>query len=129
MKHGFGGIAAALVVALAGTVSGAAAQLPEGVTAEMVEQGEEIFGGAGICAACHGAGGIGLIGPNLTDEEWLHGDGSFEFLVDLITKGVAAGESKGSTPGMMPPKGGSSITEEQVRAVAAYVLTLSHEGG
>lgn len=129
MKQGLGRIAAALLVALVGTVAEVAAQLPDGVTAEMVQQGEEIFEGPGICAACHGPDATGLIAPDLTDDEWLHGDGSFEFLVDVITKGVAAGDSKGATPGMMPPKGGSSITEEQVRAVAAYVWTLSHKDG
>jgi mono/diheme cytochrome c family protein len=28
---------------------------------------------------------------------------------------------------MMPPKGGSSITDDQVKAVAAYVYSLSHK--
>jgi cytochrome c5 len=27
----------------------------------------------------------------------------------------------------MPPKGGSSITDDQVKAVAAYVYSLSHK--
>ena len=27
---------------------------------------------------------------------------------------------------IMPPKGGSAITDDQVKAVAAYVWTLSH---
>lgn len=129
MKYLGGGSAAVVLIALMGTASGAAAQLPEGVTAEMVQQGEEIFKGAGICGACHGPTGTGLIGPDLTDAEWLHGDGSLEFLVAIINKGVSADESKGATPGMMPPKGGSSITEEQVLAVAAYVWTLSQPEG
>ena len=28
---------------------------------------------------------------------------------------------------MMPPKGGSTITDDQVKAVAAYVYSLSHK--
>lgn len=52
MRRVFGSFAAALLVALVGTVSDAAAQLPEGVTAAMVEQGEEIFGGAGVGGRC-----------------------------------------------------------------------------
>ena len=27
------------------------------------------------CAACHGAAGNGLVGPNLTDRYWIHGQG------------------------------------------------------
>lgn len=27
------------------------------------------------CAACHGQNGEGLVGPNLTDEYWIHGGG------------------------------------------------------
>ncbi len=30
---------------------------------------------------------------------------------------------------MMPPKGGSSITDDEVKAVAAYVYSLSHKTG
>jgi hypothetical protein len=35
------------------------------------------------------------------------------------------GESKEGCP--MPPRGGSSITDEEVKAVAAYVYSLSHK--
>ena len=46
-------------------------ELPEGVTAAMVAQGESIFTGTGICYTCHMAGGVGgPLAPNLTDEEW-----------------------------------------------------------
>ncbi|MGH7465501.1 MAG: hypothetical protein ACREK1_10025, partial [Longimicrobiales bacterium] len=37
----------------------AAVDLPEGVTPEMVTAGQTIFGGAGMCFACHGAAGAG----------------------------------------------------------------------
>ncbi|RMH23310.1 MAG: hypothetical protein D6701_00380 [Gemmatimonadetes bacterium] len=114
-------------LALAGAQSLRAQDLPEGVTQAMVEQGKQIFAGAGLCAACHGPEGKGMVGPDLTDAEWLHGDGSYTFLVELITKGVS--QPKGPTGAIMPPKGGSAITEDQVKAVAAYVWSLSHHGG
>ncbi|MFW6040063.1 MAG: c-type cytochrome [Gemmatimonadota bacterium] len=100
-------------------------ELPEGVTMAMVEEGEEIFSGAGICQTCHGADGTGLpnLGGDLTDEEWVHSDGSYEAIVETIMTGVTADESTVGVP--MPEKGGTSISDEQVRAVAAYVWTLS----
>lgn len=104
------------------------AELPEGVTPEMVAEGKEIFASAGICFTCHGqdAKGIPNLGADLTDDEWLQSDGSYEGIVQTITQGVPAEKSSTGTP--MPPKGGSQITEAQVQAVAAYVWTLSRGG-
>lgn len=103
-------------------------QLPEGVTPEMIAQGKQIFTGPGICATCHGPDGKGVpnLGANLTDAEWKHSDGSYEGIVKTILSGVPAEKSTTGTP--MPPKGGSTITDEQVKAVAAYVWSLSHGG-
>lgn len=100
-------------------------ELPEGVTPAMVEEGKGIYGGAGICMSCHGPAGEGIpnLGANLIDDEWLHIDGSYESLIENITNGVTAQESSSGVP--MPAKGGTAITDEQVRAVAAYVWTLS----
>lgn len=100
-------------------------KLPEGVTPEMVSQGKEIFGGAGLCHVCHGPEGKGMpgLGANLTDDEWLHSDGSYEGIVETVMNGVDA--SKSSVGTAMPPKGGSGITDDQAKAVAAYVYTLS----
>ncbi len=39
------------------------------------------------CVSCHGKQGEGNIGPNLTDEFWIHG-GSFPAMVHTIKKGV-----------------------------------------
>lgn len=41
--------------------------------AKTLEEGKAIF--AANCAACHAADGGGTVGPNLTDEYWLHGGG------------------------------------------------------
>ena len=104
----------------------AQAELPPGVTATMLEEGKTLFGGQAICMACHGPNGEGIegLGANLTDSEWLYSDGSFESIVQTVTSGVEASES--STGTAMPPKGGANISDEQVRAVAAYVWSLSH---
>ncbi len=103
-----------------------AMDLPEGVTAAMVSEGEAVYTGAGICFTCHLEGGVGgPLAPNLTDDEWLNIDGSYESIVENIITGVP--EPK-EYPGLMLPKGGTAITDEQVRAAAAYVWTLSNGG-
>ncbi len=106
--------------------AGVAAQgLPEGVTQEMVDKGKEIYAKQGLCFACHGQEGKGLVGPSLADDVWLHSKGSYPEIVAQIIKGVPKEEAKSGVP--MPANGGSSITEEEVKAVAAYVYSISHK--
>jgi len=100
-----------------------AQELPDGVTPAMVEAGESIYTGVGGCMTCHGTEGAGTpIGPGLADGEWLHGDGSYDFLVQIINDGVMQPAQFGIP---MLPKGGTQISDDDVRAVAAYVWTLS----
>ena len=102
------------------------ANLPAGVTPKMIEDGAGIFKGSGLCFACHGqdAKGMPSLGADLTDSEWIHIDGSYEKIVETITKGTASAAGVA-----MPPKGGSAISEADVKAVAAYVWSLSHHSG
>ena len=101
------------------------AAAPSGVTPAAIAQGDSIFHKDGMCYACHGSNAQGAVGPNLTDAEWLHGDGSYDMIAATVTSGVPADKAKKGIA--MPPKGGSSITDEQVKAVAAYVYSLSHK--
>lgn len=121
-------ILAALAVAATATpvLAQVPDSLPAGVTAAMIEQGNKLFHGQAICATCHGqdAKGVPGLGVNLTDKVWLHSDGSYDAIVKQIETGVPANESKSGI--VMPPKGGSGITDAQVREVAAYVWSLSH---
>ena len=76
--------------------------------------GERLF--ANHCAQCHGADARGSTGfPNLTDADWIWG-GSFETIVETITHG-----REGNMPVMAPAVG----TDEDVRHLAHYVLSLS----
>lgn len=119
------GISAALLASPA--MAQAGDSLPAGVTTAMVSEGAAVFRGPGMCMVCHGQDGKGSIGPNLTDASWLHSKGTYEEIVRQVTTGVTAKESTTGVP--MPPKGGSSISEAQVKAVAAYVWSLSHQTG
>lgn len=124
-QEGAAGAAAETGAAAASAEGQQEMELPEGVTAEMVSQGREVYAGAGRCYVCHDAEGQGMpgLGANLTDDEWAHSDGSFDALVQTIMNGVDSSASTTGAP--MPAKGGSGITDEQVRQVAAYVWTLS----
>lgn len=100
-------------------------ELPPGVTPGMVARGEEVFAGDGICYNCHGPAGRGIpqLGADLTDDAWVHVDGSYESLVRIVREGVLSETSSSGMP--MPPRGGARLSDEDVRAVAAYVWTLS----
>lgn len=79
---------------------------------EEVAEGRKTF--ATYCAACHAADGGGIIGPNLTDEAWIHG-ASIAAIHAVVRDGVLA-------KGM--PAWGRQLGSEQVDDVVAYVWTL-----
>jgi cytochrome c oxidase cbb3-type subunit 3 len=66
------------------------------------------------CAACHGNGGEGLVGPNLTDQYWIHGGG-----IKNIFKAVKYG---------FPQKGMISwqtqMDPTQMQEVSSYVISM-----
>jgi cbb3-type cytochrome c oxidase subunit III len=118
------GLVATLALFAVGPV---AAQAPAAVTPAAIAKGDSIFHKNGNCYACHGANAQGAVGPNLTDSTWIHSDGSYDAIVKTITTGVPQNESKSGI--VMPPKGGSTISDDDVKAVAAYVYSLSHKSG
>jgi len=75
--------------------------------------GEEIF--KDKCALCHGEFGEGLIGPNLTDNYWLHGQGNISDIVNTIRSGVP-------DKGMVAWK--DRIPEKNILQIAAYIKSL-----
>ena len=120
IRHGL--LTLALVFPVGPLLAQATDSLPAGVTADMVAKGKKIFGGPGLCLACHGPQGKGITGPNLTDSTWLHFDGSYQAIVKIVMGGIDDKQSK--TGVIMPPKGGSGISDDDVKAVAAYVWSL-----
>jgi mono/diheme cytochrome c family protein len=97
---------------------------PAGVTQAMVEDGSKLF--ANPCSACHGPAAAGTpAAPSLADAEWLNISGSYDEIVQTIHTGVPKPKAH---PGSMPPLGGGSFTDDQVRQLAAYVFALSHQG-
>jgi cbb3-type cytochrome c oxidase subunit III len=103
------------------------APTPGASASELIARGEAVFNGPGNCYACHGSKGEGLVGPNLTDTEWIHSKGTLEEIEAQINHGIPKEEAKSGIP--MPPKGGSTISDEDVKACAAYVYSLSQKAG
>lgn len=83
-----------------------------------LEDDESMKNGAQIyrnnCMACHLEDGGGSIGPNLTDEYWIHG-GDFESVVKVINDGVL-------DKGMIAWK--SVLNPTQINEVSSYLLSL-----
>jgi len=66
------------------------------------------------CVACHGQNGEGLIGPNLTDDYWIHG-GGIKNVFHTIKYGVPA-------KGMLSWE--AQLSPVQIQEVGSYVLSL-----
>ena len=66
------------------------------------------------CAPCHGASAEGKVGPNLTDDYWLHG-GEINHVYKTIKFGV-------SSKGMVAWKG--KLAGKQILQVASYIRSL-----
>ncbi len=118
-----GGAAGALPTPVPGTP-------PAGATAAMVAEGDSIFHGlkaGGLCQTCHGpdAAGTPLAPPLANKQQWLTGDGSFEFIQQRVTTGMPTPTAPYSSP--MLPMGGAQLTPDQIKSVAAYVYSISHK--
>lgn len=79
---------------------------------EMVTAGQEIY--LQSCGVCHGNQGEGMIGPNLTDEYWLHG-GDIKDIFRVVKYGVP-------DKGMVPWE--SSLTPVQIAQVSNFIASI-----
>jgi len=95
-----------------------AANLIDENTVKLVTEPDAIKAGAGIykqnCAACHGDKGQGMVGPNLTDDYWLHG-GNVKAVFKTIKYGIAA-------KGM--PTWEKQLSPKQISDVANYIMSI-----
>ncbi len=103
--------------------------VPEGATKDEIKHGARVFrgqAGGATCAACHGSDAKGTpLGPDLTNGQWLWGDGSLAAITRTIAEGVAEPKRYRSP---MPPMGGTELSKQDLDDVAAYVWTLGHQG-
>jgi cytochrome c oxidase cbb3-type subunit III len=92
-------------------LSDATLQLMAAVPAQ-VDEGRKIF--EQFCVVCHGAGGEGNVGPNLTDPYWIHG-GAPMSIWKTVTNGVTD-KGMAAWAGQLGPT--------RVQKVVAFVITL-----
>ena len=79
---------------------------------DIVAEGRQHF--VTYCVVCHADQGQGSVGPNLTDEYWLHGGSPMDIL-DTVMDGVPA-KGMAAWGGQLGPR--------RVEQAVAYVLTL-----
>ncbi len=99
-----------------GRLSGGAGPEPEPALAEPLKDAAALADGKAIfesqCMTCHGMKGEGGIGPNMTDEYWIHG-GAIADIIHIVRKGV-------------PEKGMISwektLTPDQINNVSSFIL-------
>src|SRR5690606_20405584 len=77
-----------------------------------LENGELLY--VQNCSPCHAKDGGGTVGPNLTDEYWIHG-GSVKDIFSVIKYGV-------QEKGMIPWEG--KLNPEEIQNVTSYIITL-----
>jgi cytochrome c oxidase cbb3-type subunit 3 len=65
-----------------------------------------------ICAVCHLVDGGGLVGPNMTDNYWIHGN-TVEDMFNVITNGIIE-------KGMIPYR--DQLSEQKRLEVISYIL-------
>ncbi len=103
--------------------------LPQGMTLDMIRQGDALYRGKGGCVTCHGPDGGGMpasgsgitAGLNFVPSEW----GPLD---SLIRVGIP--EPLTRSPVAMPPRGAqSNLTDAETRQVAAYVWAISQVRG
>jgi cytochrome c oxidase cbb3-type subunit 3 len=80
---------------------------------ELMQDAKALF--SQRCAACHADRGQGLIGPNLTDDHWIHGHGTLMDIYNVVNDGVQA-------KGM--PAWGRQLTPIELGKVVAFVGTI-----
>lgn len=79
---------------------------------DLLTFGKSIF--AANCVSCHGADGAGLVGPNLTDEQWK----SVNRLEDIVQV-VSEGAGNGAMPGWK-----TRLHSNEIILASAYVASL-----
>jgi cytochrome c oxidase cbb3-type subunit III len=97
--------------ALAKFESNIGALVPEQDKAVLVE-GQQIYGQ--MCAPCHRPDGGGLVGPNLTDNYWIHGS-NYVDTIKTIVNGIPE-------KGMLTWRG--VLKPNEIQSVASYIYSL-----
>lgn len=106
---------AARVAANRPKAAGPSATLVALTDAESLAKGQAVFEGPNLCQACHRKDLGGMVGPNLTDNLWIHGCSPAEMIKNVTTGFPALG--------MLPYGSGTALTDEQLLQVVSYIIS------
>jgi len=79
-------------------------------TPEIVANGKLAF--KAKCASCHGEELQGIIGPNLVDEYWIHGQGKLAQIQGIVSQGV---------PEKGMPAWAAMLKEDEIESIVAFI--------
>jgi cytochrome c oxidase cbb3-type subunit III len=82
-------------------------------SADSIGKGQNIF--KQKCAACHGQKGEGLVGPNFTDNYWLHG-GDIKSVFSTVKYGV-------TNKGMQAWQ--NDLSASEIQEVSSYIVSIA----
>jgi mono/diheme cytochrome c family protein len=118
------GGSAVVTLALATSVGVLKAQAAGDSSAVRLARGKQLYEGKGLCFSCHGKEGEGVLAPGtrLAGHPFTDTKETVADVVALIKAGVDSAHS--ASHQIMPPRGGSRLTDAEVELVAAYVLEL-----
>lgn len=102
----------------AAALEGRSLSLPYLEDQNALDEGKSLF--RGLCSGCHGGAARGGKGPDLTDDRWLHGDGTDVAVAGIIERGVTGTTMK---------KLGESLSPEQIGKIIAYIRSLARSAG
>ncbi|CAN5637941.1 hypothetical protein BH23GEM6_BH23GEM6_14410 [soil metagenome] len=103
---------------------GLAQYLPAGATVEQAQLGHRLFT---VCTVCHGLDAEGTqLAPSFIDGEWIHVEPEVDQIAQIIRTGVS-NPIEFAVP--MPPQGGGDFDDEELRALAVYILAVSNRAG
>lgn len=82
-----------------------------------IDNGKEIFMSTNnLCFTCHGANGEGMVGPNLTDDLWIHGCSAAE-----VATSIAEGFPD---KGMIAYGSGARISDADMMDLISYIASI-----
>jgi cytochrome c oxidase cbb3-type subunit 3 len=85
--------------------------------AASLSKGKEIFNSTNsLCMTCHRKDLGGLVGPNLTDEYWIHGCS-----IEEIVKNIITGFPE---KGMLPYGSSNKLSDDELLQVASYIISM-----
>lgn len=73
--------------------------------------GQSLFMGKGGCVACHGADGLGVAGPNLRDDRWIHGSDMLQIIHTLEVGVIEQGM----------PSAAKALSRDEIISVACFL--------